>query len=620
MSFINVSSVQCILSHNAKICDSQVQPLQKRDVLYLRGQMSFQGVFVEALAFDGKAGSKSSTQSISVVEALRVRLTHEMSPQDLETIDSWLYPGAYLSLILGLLAWDSLSNCRGLPFATLSMRAGSSELLRVFPIWRSLNKPMILHSIFRLMSAQPGNLAYDTSVPYGRGVTDEQRSTMLGWSWLHDHQVKPYYPDTRIPPIRLSEGKCPWYVWDSKGMVTKGTFQLTSIDSNLLILPVAMDLCIAWIENGSAFTSIPPEEKDEARSALQDQLHEVTHGFAKTILRLLTGKQVDFWLLHNGGARSAQCVLQLLRLVIADPRLTGSNHGHWSGERKSFNPKALLAASKGISGPAAKGPIKLPFEPLIAREAGNQEITRPYEVLEPESVNASPSSSHPLRLLPPPDDPPKKPPPPPAKGIPEGARWTRIARRLVNPEALQLLGLPFARFPDSVVVFKVLMRDEVAELADITYEIRNYRRHGDPEARSGSEDDIPTPSSYKSDEQRLVREFSQGLTRADQEEQEDGGEKSSDKGENDLRAESRVTHAEHSPSLDDFAGQDVTKTSDQYIDSSRAARETRDAQADEGMMTLLVYRAVLFAALGALAADTSCVFGTELGRRMVQVL
>ena len=42
--------------------------------------------------------------------------------------------------------------------------------------------------------------------------------------------------------------------------------------------------------------------------------------------------------------------------------------------------------------------------------------------------------------------------------------------------------------------------------------------------------------------------------------------------------------------------------------------------ADMGMRTLLVYRAILFATLCALAADTSCVYETEIGRRIVQVL
>ena len=46
----------------------------------------------------------------------------------------------------------------------------------------------------------------------------------------------------------------------------------------------------------------------------------------------------------------------------------------------------------------------------------------------------------------------------------------------------------------------------------------------------------------------------------------------------------------------------------------------KGSPADMGMRTLLFYRAVLFATLCALAADTSCVHETELGRRIVQVL
>jgi len=46
----------------------------------------------------------------------------------------------------------------------------------------------------------------------------------------------------------------------------------------------------------------------------------------------------------------------------------------------------------------------------------------------------------------------------------------------------------------------------------------------------------------------------------------------------------------------------------------------KGSAAEKGMRTLLIYRAVLFAALCALAADTSCVYETELGRRVVQVL
>ena len=57
----------------------------------------------------------------------------------------------------------------------------------------------------------------------------------------------------------------------------------------------------------------------------------------------------------------------------------------------------------------------------------------------------------------------------------------------------------------------------------------------------------------------------------------------------------------------------------QFLHSSQMIRG-RGSAADKGMKTLLIYRAVLFAVLCALAADTSCVYENELGRRVVQIL
>ena len=56
------------------------------------------------------------------------------------------------------------------------------------------------------------------------------------------------------------------------------------------------------------------------------------------------------------------------------------------------------------------------------------------------------------------------------------------------------------------------------------------------------------------------------------------------------------------------------------LEGSKQLIRGKASPADMGMRTLLVYRAVLFATLCALAADTSCVHETELGRRIVQVL
>lgn len=62
------------------------------------------------------------------------------------------------------------------------------------------------------------------------------------------------------------------------------------------------------------------------------------------------------------------------------------------------------------------------------------------------------------------------------KGIPPEARWTRINRRLVNPEALEQEGVRFEEYPDYVIVLKVLNQEEISKYAQKTHEIREKRR------------------------------------------------------------------------------------------------------------------------------------------------
>ena len=62
------------------------------------------------------------------------------------------------------------------------------------------------------------------------------------------------------------------------------------------------------------------------------------------------------------------------------------------------------------------------------------------------------------------------------RGIPADARWTRISRRLVNPEALEAEGVRFEETPDSVIVLKVLNQDEITKYTQKTHEIREKRR------------------------------------------------------------------------------------------------------------------------------------------------
>ncbi|KAF2843400.1 hypothetical protein M501DRAFT_985517 [Patellaria atrata CBS 101060] len=59
------------------------------------------------------------------------------------------------------------------------------------------------------------------------------------------------------------------------------------------------------------------------------------------------------------------------------------------------------------------------------------------------------------------------------KGIPPGARWTKIDRRLVNPEALEEAKERFEERQDCVIVLRVLTKEDIQKLADRTAEIRD---------------------------------------------------------------------------------------------------------------------------------------------------
>lgn len=61
------------------------------------------------------------------------------------------------------------------------------------------------------------------------------------------------------------------------------------------------------------------------------------------------------------------------------------------------------------------------------------------------------------------------------KDIPVGARWTRIDRKLVNPEALERAKERFEERQDCVIVLRVLTKEEIQKLADKTKAIREER-------------------------------------------------------------------------------------------------------------------------------------------------
>lgn len=63
------------------------------------------------------------------------------------------------------------------------------------------------------------------------------------------------------------------------------------------------------------------------------------------------------------------------------------------------------------------------------------------------------------------------------KGIPPGARWTKIDRRLVNPAALEAGKERFEERSDYVIVLRVLSKEEIQAYALKTQEIRDTRYH-----------------------------------------------------------------------------------------------------------------------------------------------
>ncbi|KAL2428151.1 hypothetical protein ABEF91_007382 [Exophiala dermatitidis] len=60
-------------------------------------------------------------------------------------------------------------------------------------------------------------------------------------------------------------------------------------------------------------------------------------------------------------------------------------------------------------------------------------------------------------------------------GIPPNARWTKISRALVNPEALEKAHERFEERDDYVIVLRVISREEIMKLAEKTKEIREAR-------------------------------------------------------------------------------------------------------------------------------------------------
>ncbi|UPX13922.1 uncharacterized protein EKO05_0004417 [Ascochyta rabiei] len=95
---------------------------------------------------------------------------------------------------------------------------------------------------------------------------------------------------------------------------------------------------------------------------------------------------------------------------------------------------------------------------------------------------------------------------PEGKEIPTGARWTKIDRRLVNPEALEEAEERFEECQDYNIVLRILTKQEIQKLADRTHTIREQREEARLKARDAREqaDDaaLDSPDQSKTDSAR----------------------------------------------------------------------------------------------------------------------
>ncbi|KAI9870097.1 MAG: hypothetical protein M1830_004687, partial [Pleopsidium flavum] len=101
------------------------------------------------------------------------------------------------------------------------------------------------------------------------------------------------------------------------------------------------------------------------------------------------------------------------------------------------------------------------------------------------------------------------------KGIPPNARWTKIDRKLVNPEALEDGNERYEERTDFVIVLRVLTKEEIQNYAARTQEIRDARylleRQGDPKLRLGEPEHDREPEAIAKPIEDRTRNVSQTL-------------------------------------------------------------------------------------------------------------
>lgn len=145
---------------------------RKCHTLYLAGQFAFQNIFMDASHFDGRSSSRISLKSLGVIDALnmRKRPTGELTAYERHSVESGLSPGTLKALSLGLLTWDSLDNCYGLPYAKFHVRDSILQLCRTCQCWNDRDGQGVLNSLNDLLMTKSSFLAYDKNGEFSKAL------------------------------------------------------------------------------------------------------------------------------------------------------------------------------------------------------------------------------------------------------------------------------------------------------------------------------------------------------------------------------------------------------------------------------------------------------------------
>lgn len=140
--------------------------------------------------------------------------------------------------------------------------------------------------------------------------------------------------------------------------------------------------------------------------------------------------------------------------------------------KHSRTPQLVFSADERY----AETPAQSDQDEDLERRAARLQLVEPSKEKEPEPRPKG--ILKPARQVPFPEDPnPTREGVAPLKdagkkGIPPGARWTKINRMLVNPAALEAAHERFEERDDYVIVLRVLSREDIQNFADKTKEIR----------------------------------------------------------------------------------------------------------------------------------------------------